>query len=309
MRRRRVREGLPTLATHFPSLSHASDMNPNIHMFTQDVQLAVMPIGGRAHKNKDFTVDLMGSDEDKEKSKQLLSEIGQNDRIDLAEIVCDAINEIAQRLAWDGCAVFEIVRGDHGSQHICGITTKRLFKLPMSYLQVIPRGDWGLWKKKAVVIPASRVWDLEMPPALGGRKGYRSVLKRLKRFEHLGPEFWKKDLEYGVQSREFDFQSYVRNCEIYYGQVTKSWGWNRRDWSQQRCTEFYTFYKMMRFQKSQALLREHIVVELNGLLKRLGISCKLQVTGLPTPQDVLKTEREMTEGRITFGAASDRVRL
>ena len=179
----------------------------------------------------------------------------------------------------------------------------------MYFLQIIPRGDWDLWKKKYVVVPAGRIWYLEMPPALGGRNGYKNILRRLRKFERIGPEFWRKDLEHGVQSKGFDLQRYVRNCEIYHGQITKIWGWNRRDWSQERCTEFFTFYKLLRFSWAQATLREHIVGELNGLFVRLGIECELKVTGLPTPYDILQTNSELLEGRISFGTASDRVRL
>lgn len=278
-------------------------------MFTQDVPSGVMPIGGRADKQKNFAVSLVGSNEDREKALQLIGEIGRYDRHGIAETVCDAINEIVRHLAWEGCAAYELIHGNDGSQHIWGFTSRRLWKLPGFFLQAIPRGDWDLWKKKVVVIPASRIWYLEMPSALGGRKGYISVLKRLRRFNHLGPEFWRKSLEHGDRSGEFDFQRYVRNSEIYYGQVTKKWGWNRRDWSQERCTEFFTFYKMLRFKRAQAMLREHVVAELNGLFVRLGIKCELQVTGLQTSEDIQQTELELAEGRITFGAASDRVRL
>ncbi len=309
MRGRSIRRVKPTVATHFPSLSRGPDINRNIHMFTQDVHLAVMPIGGRTEKYKDFSVNLVGSAEDREKAQQLIGEIGRYDRHDMAGMVCDAIDEIARHLAWEGCVAYEIIRGDDGLHHIWRFTSKGLWKLPGCFLQFIPRSDWDLWKKKVVVIPASRVWYLEMPSALGSRKGYSNVLKQLKRFEHLGPEFWRKDLEHGVQPRYFDFQRYVINSEIYYGQVTKTWGWNRRDWSQERCTEFFTFYKMIRFQKAQAMLREHVVAELNGLFERLGIKCELQVTGLPTPEDIQQTERELSEGRVTFAVSLDRVRL
>lgn len=309
MRGRSIRRARPTVATHFPSLSRGPNVNPNIHMFTEDVPLAVMPIGCRSEKHKDFAVSLVGGNEDRERATQLIGEIGRYDKHDVAGMVCDAIEEIARHLAWEGCAVFELIHGDDALQHICGFTSKGLLRLPGFFLQIIPRGDWNLWKKKAVVVPSSRIWYLGMPSALGGRRGYRGILKRLGRFDHLGPEFWRQDLERGIQSRQFDFQRYVRNTEIYFGQVTKTWGWNRRDWSQQRCTEFFTFYKMIRFQWAQAVLREHIVAELNGLFARLGIKCELKVIGLPSSIDVLQTQRELAEGTITFATASNRVRL
>jgi hypothetical protein len=66
---------------------------------------------------------------------------------------------------------------------------------------------------------------------------------------------------------------------------------------------------MVRFQRAQAMVREHVVGKLNGLLARLGIKCELQVTGLPSPEDIQQTEGELLEGRVTFSVASDRVRL
>ena len=309
MSRRSIGGVRPTFATHFPSLSRGHDLNQNIYMFVEDVQLGLMPIGGRTERHKEFAVSLAGGGEDRAKAEQLIGQIGQYDQHDLAEMVCDAIEEIARHLAWEGYAVYELVRSDDGMQHIWGFTPKRLWRLPGCFLQVIPRGDWNLWKKKVIVVPTKRVWCVEIPAELGGRRGYQALLRRLGRFEHIGPVFWRKDLLRGVQSRDFDLQRYVRNSEVYYGQVTKPWGWNRRDYSQERCTEFFTFYKLLRFSWAQAILREHIVGELNRLFARLGIRCELQVNGLPTPEEIRQTERELSEGSITFGAAADRVRL
>lgn len=309
MRRRQREQIEPTVATHFPSLSRGRDINQNVHMFTEDVHLVVMPIGGRVERHKDFTVTLKASPGERGKAEYLIREIGRYDRHDIVGMVCDAVEEVARNLSWEGCAVYEIIRSDDGVQHLCGFTSKRLWRVPGHFLQIIPRGDWDLWKKKSVIVPAGRIWYLEMPPALGGGRGYKRVLRRLKAFEHLGPHFWRKDLERGVQSRNFDFQRYARNSEIYYGQVTKTWGWNRRDRSQERCTEFVTFYKLLRFSWAQAMLREHIVGEMNELFARLGIECELNVAGLPTADDILQTRSELLVGRISFGAASDRVRF
>jgi len=298
-----------TVATHFPSLSRGLDTNLNVHMFTQDVQLTVMPIGGRTDKHKEFRVTFEGVSAECEKAQQLIGEIARYDRHDLAGMVCDVVEEIARHLGWEGCAVYELILGDDGLQHIMGFTSKGLWRLPGYFFQVIPRGDWKLWGKKLVVVPACRIWYLEMPPALGRRRGYVNVLNRLRKVERLGPEFWRKDIELGMQSRGFDFQKYIRDSDIYFAQVTKQWGWNRRDWSQDRCTEFFTYYNMLRFSSAQAMLREHIIGKLNGLLARLSIQCELKVTGLPTADDIIRIKGELLEGRISFRQVSDRVRL
>lgn len=309
MRKRSITNVKPTVATHFPSQSRRFDINHNVHMFTQDIQSGLMPIGGRTEKRKNFAITCLGDEREQLKAEQLIGEIAPHDRRGFTEMVCDAVDEIARYLSWEGCAVYELVRGDDESQHVWAFTSKRLWKLPGCFLQVIPRGDWDLWKRKLVVVPATRIWYLEMPSVLGGRREYRKVLRRLKKFERLGPEFWRKDLEHGGGSTGFDLQRYALDSDIYIGQVTKRWGWNRRDWSQERCTEFFTFYKFIRFSWAKAILRQHIVAELNRLLARLGIKCRIEVTGLPTPADILQTGSDLADGKISFAVASDRVRL
>ena len=67
----------------------------------------------------------------------------------------------------------------------------------------------------------------------------------LKKFDLLGPLFWKKDIEKGNLEESYNFEKYKRNGEIYCRQATKLWGWNRRDLSQELCTEFFTIYKFI----------------------------------------------------------------
>ena len=309
MSRRQRHQMAPTMATHFPSLSAGTDMNPNARMFTEDVHLAVMPIGGRTERNKNFAVALEGSPDVCERARALLGELSKFDRHDLARVVCDAVSEIARHLAWEGCAVYEIISDESNITHVRGFTSRRLVRFSRWYLQIIPRGDWELWERKLVVISASKIWHLEMPTVLGGHKDYKTALEKLRKFENLGPPFWRKDLDRGEQSKNFDFQRYADNSEIYYRQATKVWGWNRRDWSQDRSTEFYSFYKMVNFRWAQAVLREHIISEINILFLRLGMDCILKVSGLPTSDEIVKVREELLSGSISFSQAADRVAI
>lgn len=309
MRRRQRHQVKPTAATHFPSLSRGPDVNQNAYMFAEDVHLAVMPIGGRTEKHKNFAVAVEGPTNACERARDVLGGIGRFDRHNLAGMACDAVEEIARQLAWEGQAVFEIIQDDGEVTHVHGFTSKRLVRIPGWFLQIIPRGDRDLWKKKWVIIPAGRIWKLEMPSVLGGRKGYKMVLTRLRRFERLGPHFWKEDLERGDQSKYFNFQQYVMTAEVYYGRVTRTWGWNRRDWSQERSTEFFTFYKMVTFRWAQAVLREHVISEINGLFVRLGMDCILRVSGLPTSDEILGVRGELLSGNISFSRVADIVTI
>ena len=125
----------------------------------------------------------------------------------------------------------------------------------------------------------------------------------------MGPRFYRQDLEQGITTKNYDFLKYVRNCEIYFNRVTRKWGWDRKDWSQDKCTEYYSFYKMLSFRYAQAILREHIIREINQLLDRLSVKCKLNVIGLPTAKEIIQIRSDMQKGDISFTEVSDKVAM
>ena len=72
MRRSRVYHNVePSVASHFPSLSKGYNIGPDVHMFTEDIHLAIMPIGGRTEKRKEFTVEFQGEEPECEKAKEI----------------------------------------------------------------------------------------------------------------------------------------------------------------------------------------------------------------------------------------------
>jgi hypothetical protein len=298
----------PTVARYFQSLGRDRfENNLSVHMFTEDVHLAVMPIGGRSQKQNKFSVTLDGSKEGCEFTEKIIRNIAQYDRHGIEKIVCDAVDEIAKHLSWEGCAVYELLPCEDDVPYPHSFTSKNLIKLGPWFLQIIPKGDWALWKKKWVLIPGTKIWRIEMPPTLGGEKGYLNILNELKRFDSLGPEFWQNNLGNSKKTKDFDFQRYIRSVEIYRSKVTKIWGWNRRDSSQDRSTEFYYFYKKVTFRLAQAVLREHIILELNALLGRLGIDCQIIVNGLPSPSEIDEIKRALLAGELSFASVSNKV--
>lgn len=298
----------PTVASHFQSLNTDQfERNLNVNMFTEDVHLAVMPIGGISSKQSAFSITLNGAEDECKRAEQLIEYIARYDKHDLTKNVSNAIEEIAKRLSWEGCAVYEIIHNEDGPPYLYGFTSKNLVRILRWFLQIIPRGDWEIWNKKWVLTSSTKIWRIEMPQSLGGRKGYLSTISKLKQFDSFGPKFWRADMAYGGQSSAFDFQKYNRISEIYRRKVTKTWGWNRRDWSQDRSTEFFYFYKMITFRWAQAVLREHIVMELNSLLCRLGIDCNIIVTGLPSATEIKDIRHKLVAGELTFTSALDKV--
>ena len=84
-----------------------------------------------------------------------------------------------------------------------------------------------------------------MPPSLEGRTHYKKVLKRLGKFPNLAPKFWRKSVVKELDSGILDFQLYQKHLDVYWRRATRTWGWNRRDWTQNETTEFFTHYKLI----------------------------------------------------------------
>lgn len=307
MRRRSRPKG--RAATHFPSFSKPDFVNPTVHMFIEDVHIAVMPIGGRTEKRTDFSVTFQGEPIECERAKDLCLSLSRHRRYSDKELMCDVVDQITQYLAWYGRAVCEIIRDtdEIGKTYLLHFTPQRLYRIPGHYVQWVPSGDYELWKKRFIVIPSKDVWEISIPLILGGASSYRKILSGLRRFEHLGPRFWRGDLEKQKLTKHYDFMEYVRNSEIYYDRITQTWGWNRRDWTQERSTEFFNFYRTITFRWAQAVLREHIIKEINDLLVRLNIGSMIVISGLPTSDEILEIRKEMLDGRISFGKAFDQV--
>ncbi|WP_456815882.1 hypothetical protein [Bradyrhizobium sp. USDA 4508] len=274
-------------------------------MFTQDIPLAIMPIDARRADTYDGKI--AGDAHNVARAIELLQSLTRYDRSNVKELIADAVTEIARNLAWHGRAPYEISYGEGDSSQdteIASFTPRRLFVTPWFCLQVVPRTERSRLKKTFIVIPRRDVWIVDMPRSLGGYRGHRRILRKLARFRNVTPAFWMKDLEASrTNSSHFDFSVYRREVEVLQCWLVRRWGWNYRDLSSDKWTEFAVFYRIMTFRASQAILREHILLELNALLKRLGVEAKIEVSGLPTSENIFGLRSEMAFGNISYAKA------
>ena len=298
----------PRVASHFPSLFNPLEANHKADMFVEDIPLAVMPIGGRSDRVPNFNVAIEGNSEDMERTVAILTLLTEYDRHGREELLSDAIEGIAKRLAREGVATYEIVKSEEndGCYFLHSFTSKRLSHVFGKYIQVIPKADREQWGKAYVVIPERDIWEISMPSILGGRRGYRGILRRLKKLSPFAPPFWQKALVKQTAPAYFDSQFYHKEIETLCAKITARWGWNQRDYSQENMNEFYKYYRIIRFNWAQAILREHILRELNKLLTRTGIRAKIVMEGLPTPSEILEVQEEMLKGRISFEDAHNK---
>ena len=296
----------PRVARHSPSLSKREDLNTEVYMFASDVQLAIMPIGGRRRYAPNFSAEIQGCSEQISLVTDIIRSLAERGREThgTAELLCYAVDSIAMQLAWNGRMVCEVIRDDKNGEvrRLQNFTTRRLFRAFGRYIQLIPKADRGLWKKSHAFIPAKDIWEITMPRALGGSFGHRVMLRKLSWFRYMAP-WLAGDLTEGRQPAYYNFQEHNRKSKMSVATITASWGWDHRESSTQNWTEFYLYYRQLQFKWAQACLREHIVKELNRLFGRLGIEAEVVVNGLPTTSDILEIRRQMCEGNISFDEA------
>lgn len=292
------------LAYYFPSLTRSQE-GIETHMFTEDVHNGVMPY--RASRSLGgFSVSF----EEAPGVVEFLTSLCRHDHSSHTkeDLLRDVVNEIALRLSWYGRAIYQIssVR-DPGVLKPC--TPERLYVVPGFYIHHVPMADREGFDSRFIVVSKRNVWDLGMPPALGGPEGYRRILRGLKRYRGTLPLFMQEDLSAQRATPHFKLSDYVLCKEVHEARLTASWGWNRRDLSLNHETEFFSFYRTVTFHWAQAVLRNHIIEELNVLLRRLQIRSMITVQGLPTPDTILEIRGKMVEGKISFDEAYKKTSL
>lgn len=275
-------------------------------MFEQDVQL----IGHFSRPGRDQKPALRfeGVEGERAKAESLCASIADGPHHWPHDNIAGAIENVVLHLAYHGIALFEIaVEPEKSVLSLSSFNPDYVWNLVLFYLQVAPRGSWKELDGNYAFLKKSTVWRVEMPRELGGARGYRKILEELSAWSSLGPEFYKQDLEKRQMPRDFVFGDYRKAHQIELYRVTKDWGWVGRDWSLDYVTEYYQFYRHLTFRWAQAVLRQHVVRELNSLFTRLGISAQIVIEGLASPEEILTAREQMQAGILDFAGTTKAV--
>jgi len=277
-------------------------------MFQQDVDAGIVPYS--LGREEEEWISLTGEEEERGKVSILCDSAGRGYAHSPQDSVKDAMREIALRLAHFGIALFEILEGSKDSPPtLYAFNPSYTWSLPMMYLQFAPRSSWQFLERKYAVVPKSDVWQVRLPRRLTSVREYRTLLAQLSAWPELGPDFLQSDLEKRQFPQDFSVADYNRRLRIHQYRATRKWGWVRRDWSLDYVTEYYQFYRTLTFRWAQALLREHIVSELNALLLHLNIRATISLKALTTSDEILDIRAKMERGEIDFSGVNKALKL
>lgn len=269
------------------------------HMFQEDLCSGILPYHLRRGENE--WISVTGNEEDRRKALALCGSLGAGRPFSVERSVADAIETIGVRLAHYGVALFEKLGGSEGVPlTLSPFNEEHVWSLPGLFLQMVPRQSWEYTKKKYAFIPSKYVWRVRLPRQLGSRRKYRAMLAEFSAGSSLGPDFLQAELEKRRFPQEFSVGDYMRLVRVHQYRATRGWGWPTRDWSLDYVTEFYQFYRLATFKWAQAVLREHIVVQLNIFLSQQGISAKIALQNVPQASTILEAREKLRQGAIDF---------
>jgi len=301
---------------------HKTDKSPggNLYssfyasMFLEDLRFGITPFGERS-KNPEFAVKIEPPSKEMEEIVRLALPTLHWEPHDITEAVCDFIEEAAQILAYYGKAYYEIVYfyADENKLKIDGF---RLEPIPNYCMKETFGFYWQYLPKKMAKpdeenikrfnwLPKNDLFVLSIPRQLGGIRKFKRLLSELRWLSNcIIPKFTMDDMAMGQQTKGYDFSLYQANQEIFLAKMTRHLGWPSRGKFARESLEFYQIYRYLKFEKTTAILREHILHRLNDCLKRVGkkMDCnvKIKLEGIPSSKDYESYLIKLIEGSLSF---------
>ena len=291
----------PQFCRFFRSLSENKlqkiNRNTSVYIFTEEIHLGIMPIGGRSRNHPDFSISITGDDKNTEKAKELLNSLASNVRLSTNELVCDVVENIVKSMLYSGLAYYEITQDTPEFLKLDNFTSDKLVNILGLYFQFVPKKDRKMWNKRFVVKASNSIWKIKVPKELGGSSGYSKLIHSLGNNTEMYPKCY--DIEkIATQPSDFNFNEYISQTKVYQYRLLELWGGNLRHTSTEYANEYYLIHRIVRFNRAQAILREHVISQLNILLNRKKIKSTIEVKGLPTVQYIDEQLKKLEEGEV-----------
>jgi len=234
---------------------------------------------------------------------------------DLSEALEEFTRNTAQSLFFYGKAAYEIACKKNESGAITELEFYPIYapsfkKIFGTCWQIIPWGAAKHARVKAGIrhIPTEKVLYVNFPKRLQGRRGLMKILKGLAYIsKEVIPKFQLEAMK-NQENSGFNFNDYIWNRYIFKGKVTRDYGWDQRKVPDNDMLEYYSIYRHLKFAKSQAVIREHIIWCLNQTLssKYIGTEEHVLAENLITTKQIIDELRLFEKGDLEFASLYER---
>jgi hypothetical protein len=287
--------------TGYKTLISRDDYKTDLFMFWTDMTNFIVPLD---HKTTTFSVEL--THKSKLIENIIIESLNYQRKHPLKEVATKFIEKVGQSLFSNSEVFYEIKVTKNKSEKITKlrlyeIYTPSVIKLMGHYFQIVPWKAARFAQTKAGIrrIPNDSILHIKFPSELGGTREIRKVVKRLSVISKSPfPDFHLKSFESGDQTG-FDLNTYVESAYIEKAKLTKKFGWNQRKYQDNSILEYYSMHRHLQFVYSQTLLREHILKQLNKVMKKY-LSAEIVVTGLLTTEEIKAEMCALRKGNLKF---------
>lgn len=295
-------------------------------MLIDDLHLGVMPIRSFS-SNLDFKVELTPYSEEFEKMIISALPLWQRGSDNLLDTLCTFIDEAVHTMVLNGKVVYEKVmsESDDSSSHklfqLFQISNDNIHTFLGHSWQFIPRSvinelqeyskifPEDVPSQRFIYLPKDCIHIIQFPKILGGPWRHLKTLDELIKLSDYSITKFGLGLDGKKPIPGFDFNIYRRRVDTRVARSTNHLGWSCRTLLSERWTEYYLVYRYLTFAKSKAILREHVLNEINKILETvedwIGVKLEIKIHGLPPSQDFDSYIEKLSNGKLQFKEVFD----
>jgi hypothetical protein len=305
----------------FPETTRSDDdpfLQVYSHAFIRDVSEDIMPAGDIIQSRKSLAIKLSpGEKVEEQKIFYLFRTRDTNDYAGFEQAISDFIRSMAWILAHSGQVHYEIYSTlleaeDHykgspiqqlDTTYTLGYIPGKVIRVGTHYLQLIPLEARQQLQRKIIPIRSSNVWRVQLPSALGNVHTQQRLLDILAVGSTSLPQFVVNDINRNSKNRVFDSTHFYTQKYVRMTRTLRRWGWNPDTMSSTNSLEYFWVYRKLRFAVALTLLRDHIVLSINDVLRYLKFQSQLILEGFPTVASIENTISQLHKGEIQFDEA------
>lgn len=129
-------------------------------------------------------------------------------------------------------------------------------------------------KKKYINVDGEDILECSFPQNF--YKDYMQIVNSLSNLKSVPPSF-ALPFHNRTEKIPFDVNMHFDSQHLVLANATRKIGWDARNLFEKNITEYYFMYRFLNFQKFLAILRNHVLKELNLLIQR--VNKKIEIKG------------------------------
>lgn len=251
---------------------------PLEHMFRQDLNSYCLPHSD-THHSAPYRVYIHGDKRNEALSWALIRGLSERNTRFNRDAFADAYRNIIMYIADRGEYTFAISENEDGHPALMLSRHRNYYRRygPICVkTSPQPNSDWTSRKVVRCLVTTRGTWTLRLPRSIQSPAQYRAMTNAL-RSRSLG---FGENVAGLFARGDAKVSDYTYLSDSHLLQTCKSWRWDGRLSSPNRINEFHRLFLNLSWRQNMAILREHVVKELNLLLKELGYGTRFGVCGL-----------------------------